>query len=206
LDGAYRCSAVNGPVSAADSIDDSITVIDKDTFRLKQNYLAARGRYFGRGTMSGWAMAHGGLLPEEVIVPFIEWFGNEELTPWPSINLGECGYVEQGTFVLVANIDNPRNIPTIPCTLKFTIPGEDGHYMESVSSLAVGTSITIEVRLAIRYSDANDSVAISVVMRSKERKTGDLLEKSVDLLVQRKKRLVEKTREQDEFENMFGSF
>jgi hypothetical protein len=47
---------------------------------------------------------------------------------------------------------------------------------------------------------------ISVVMRSKERKTGDLLEKSVDLLVQRKKRLVEKTREQDEFENMFGSF
>jgi hypothetical protein len=205
LDGAYRCSAVNGPVSAADSIDDSITVIDKDTFRLKQNYLAARGRYFGRGTMSGWAMAHGGLLPEEVIVPFIEWFGNEELTPWPSINLGECGYVEQGTFVLVANIVNPRNLPTIPCTLKFSIPGEDGHYMESVSSLAVNASITIEVRLAIRYSDANDSMPISVVMRSKERKTGDLLEKSVDLLVQRKKRLVEKTREQDEFENMFGS-
>jgi hypothetical protein len=42
-------------------------------------------------------------------------------------------------------------------------------------------------------------------MRSKERKTGDLLEKSIDLLVQIKKRLVEKTRDQDEFENMFGS-
>lgn len=204
LDGANRCSAVSGPVSDADSIDDSITIIDKNTFRLKQSYLAARGRYFGRGTMSGWAMAHGGLLPEEVIVPFIEWFGNEELTPWPSIDFGEFGYVDQGAFVLVANVVNPRNLPTIPCTLRLTIPGEDGHQMESVSSLAVGASVTIEVRLALRHSEVNDSVPISVLMRCKERKTGDLLEKSIDLLVQRKKQLVEKTRDQDEFENMFG--
>jgi hypothetical protein len=205
LDGAYRCAAVNGPVSDADIIDDSITIIDKDTFRLKQNYLAARGRYFGRGTMSGWVMAHGGLLPEEVIVPFVEWFGNEELTPWPSINFSECGYVDQGVFAVVATVANPRNLPTVTCTLKFIIPGEDGHHMESVSSLVVGASVTIEVRLAIRHSDAVDSVPITVVMRSKERKTGVLLENNIDFLVQRKKRLVEKTRDQDEFENMFGS-
>jgi len=30
-------------------------------------------------------MSHGGLLPEEVIVPIVEWFGDEHVIPWPEV-------------------------------------------------------------------------------------------------------------------------
>lgn len=203
LDGAHRCVPIDSPVSEAEAMDKSLTVIDKDTFRLKQTYLAACGRYFGRGTMSGWAMSHGGLLPEEVIVPFVEWFGNEELTPWPSLRFAEFGYVDQERFNITLNVTNPRNLPTIPCSLRFSIAGEDECQTEALPAIAVGASESIEIRLPVRNSDSNDSLPIAVAMRCKGRKTGELIEKCIDFLVPRKRRLVEKTSDQDEFENMF---
>lgn len=203
LDGSHRCVAVDGPISPLDAKDESITVIDKDTYRLKESYLAARGRYFGRGTMSGWAMSHGGLLPEEVIVPFIEWFGNEEITPWPAFSFSQSGHMDRGQFHFSVTVENPRNLPTIPCTLKVGIAGEDESKTETFPAIAVGASKNVSFCLKLRSSDADDTVPVTVTIRAKDRKTGEWIERTDDFLVPRKKLLVEKTSDQDDFESMF---
>lgn len=203
LDGAHRCVVIDGPIADSDAKDESITVIDKDTFRLKESYLAARGRYFGRGTMSGWAMSHGGLLPEEVIVPFVEWFGNEELTPWPALRFSQSGFVDRGNFHFSVNVANPRNLPTIPCTLRISIAGEDESTTETLATILVGESRTIDLCLALRSTNDDESVPVTVTMRAKERKSGETIERIDDFLVPRKALLVEKTSEQNDFENMF---
>ncbi|MCP4891984.1 MAG: hypothetical protein GY904_36030 [Planctomycetaceae bacterium] len=203
LDGSHRCVAVDGPISPLDAKDDSITVIDKDTYRLKDSYLAARGRYFGLGTMSGWAMSHGGLLPEEVIVPFIEWFGNEEITPWPALSFSQSGHMDRGQFHFSMTVENPRNLPTIPCTLKVGIAGEDESNTETFPAIAVGASRNVNFCFKLRSSDADDTVPVTVTMRAKERKTGEWIDRTDNFLIPRKKLLVEKTSDQDDFESMF---
>lgn len=203
LDGSHRCVAVDGPISASDATDESITVIDRDTYRLNESYLAARGRYFGRGTMSGWTMSHGGLLPEEVIVPYIEWFSNEEITPWPKFSFSQSGHMDRGRFHFSVAVENPRNLPTIPCTLKVGIAGEDESKTEAFPAIAVGASRNVDFCLEVRSGDAHDTVPVTVTMRAKDRKTGEPIERTDDFLIQRKKLLIEKTSDQDDFENMF---
>ena len=54
----------NGKPEDSDLQDESVTFLDRETFHLRGGYLVVRGRTLGRGTMSGWALSHGGLLPE----------------------------------------------------------------------------------------------------------------------------------------------
>ncbi|HBJ34341.1 MAG TPA: hypothetical protein DDZ51_06175 [Planctomycetaceae bacterium] len=203
LDGAHRCIVVDSPISDSDAADESITVIDKETFRLKDSYIAASGRFFGRGTMSGWAMSHGGLLPEEVIVPFVEWFGDEELTPWPSVSFPEAGYVDRGVFRFSVTLKNSRSVPTTSCTLRIGIAGEVAEVTEKLPAMSCGDSTKLDIVLPLRDTSDCDTVAIVVTMRAKERRTGELIDKCNDFIVPRKKLLVEKTNDQDDFENMF---
>lgn len=203
LDGSHRCVAVDGPLSASDAKDDSITIIDKDIYRLKNSYLAARGRCFGRGTISGWTMSHGGLLPEEVIVPFIEWFGNEAVTPWPSISFCQPGHMDRGRFNFSLTVRNPRTVSTLPFTLKVGIAGEDESATEIFQAIPIGEERSIHFSLQLRSRDVDATVPITITMRAKERKTGDWIERTDDFLIPRKKLLVEKTSDQDDFESMF---
>lgn len=203
LDGAHRCVAVDGPISDSDAMDESITVIDKETFRLKDSYLAASGRFFGRGTMSGWAMSHGGLLPEEVIVPFVEWFGDEELIPWPSVSFPEPGYVDRGSFRFSVIIKNSRNVPTTSCTIRVGIAGEVADVTEKLPAISCGDSTKLDMVLPLRDTSESDTIPIVVTMRAKERRTGEFVDNCNEFIVPRKKLLVEKTSDQDDFENMF---
>jgi hypothetical protein len=72
LDGRHRCVELAGKPTAGDLEDDSIAYLDKGRLSLPVSYLAAVGRHFGRDTVSGWVMSHGGLLPEEVIIPVVD--------------------------------------------------------------------------------------------------------------------------------------
>jgi len=203
LDGAHRCVVLDGPVTDDDARDESITVIDKDIFRLKSSYLAAKGRYFGRGTMSGWSMSHGGLLPEEVIVPFVKWFGNEEVSPWPTVSFAEGAYVDRDRFHYTIRLTNTKNLATLACSLRVRVTGEDGKLTKSIDSLASGESLAFDMDLAMGNAVDGETVPISITFHGRDRKSGDMIEYSDDFLVPRKKRLVEKTSDQDDFENMF---
>lgn len=67
LDGRHRCAEVTGKPAAQDLEDESLVYLDKARLSLPKSYLTAVGRHFGRDTVSGGVMSHGGLLPEEVI-------------------------------------------------------------------------------------------------------------------------------------------
>jgi len=203
LDGAHRCIAIDGPISDADARDEAMTVIDKDVFRLRSSYLAAKGRHFGRGTMSGWSMSHGGLLPEEAIVPFVQWFGNEETSPWPTVVFAEGAYVERNRFHFTINFKNTKSVPTLACTFRVCIAGEDEKAVKSIDSIAAGKSFACSMELAVGKTVGGDTVPINVTIRGRDRKSGEMIEYSDDFLVPRKKLLVEKTNDQDDFENMF---
>lgn len=203
LDGAHRCVVLDGPISDADAKDESITLIDKDVFRLKSSYLAAKGRYFGRGTMSGWSMSHGGLLPEEVIVPFVQWFGNEEVSPWPTVSFAEGAYVDRDRFHFTIRLKNTKNLVTLACSLRVCIAGEDEKLTKSIDSLPSGKSVAFDMDLSMGNTVDGETVPISVTIHGRDRMSGEMIEYSDDFLVPRKKLLVQKTRDQDEFENMF---
>ncbi len=72
LDGRHRCVELTGKPAAQDLEDESLVHLDKARLSLPKSYLAAVGRHFGRDTVSGWVMSHGGLLPEEVIIPAVD--------------------------------------------------------------------------------------------------------------------------------------
>ena len=70
--------SLNTPTAAASGIyweamkRPTNTHLDKARLSLPKSYLAAVGRHFGRDTVSGWVMSHGGLLPEEVVIPAVD--------------------------------------------------------------------------------------------------------------------------------------
>jgi len=203
LDGVHRCVVLDGPISAADAKDESLTVIDKEVFRLKSSYLAAKGRYFGRGTVSGWSMSHGGLLPEEVIVPFVQWFGHQEVSPWPAVSFADGAYVDRGRLHFTINLKNTKNLASLAGTLRVGITGEDEKSTKSIGSIASGKSLAFEMNLEIGNMVNRDTVPISVTILARDRKSGEMIEYADDFLVPRKKLLVEKTSGQDDFEKMF---
>ena len=95
-----RCVELTGKPAAQDMEDDSIAYLDKTRLSLSKSYLAAVGRYFGRDTVSGWAMSHGGLLPEEVIIPAVEWFGDRAAMAWPLVSAPDGGTVRRRVLAI----------------------------------------------------------------------------------------------------------
>ena len=71
LDGRHRCVEIAGKPATEDIEDNSIVFLEKARLSLSKSYLAAVRRHFGRDTVSGWVMSHGGLLLQEVIIPTV---------------------------------------------------------------------------------------------------------------------------------------
>ena len=148
-------------------------------------------------------MSHGGLLPEEAIVPFVQWFGNEETSPWPTVVFSEGAYVERNRFHFTINFKNTKSLPTLACTFRVCIAGEDEKVVKSIDSISAGKSFACSMELAVGNTVGGDTVPINVTIHGRDRKSGEMIEYSDDFLVPRKKLLVEKTNDQDDFENMF---
>ena len=203
IDGGHRCIEVAGLVDDADAHDESITVIDKDVFRLRATYLAASGRHFGKDTMSGWSMSHGGLLPEEVIVPFVEWFGREESMTWPVLTFPDGIVVDQDRLVVSVLVENVHNTPTRQVSLTISIPGVDSETTTNLPPLSPGESTSVALDFEMPATLQGDEIPVDVVMHARQRESGQSVERVEQVLVPRARRLVEKTREQSDFEDMF---
>jgi len=160
LDGSHRCVVVNERLNDADVKDESVTVIDKDVFRLRSTYLAARGRCFGVGTMSGWSMSHGGLLPEEVIVPFLEWFGQEESVLWPHISFPEGIVVDQEHLIIEMRLRNEHAVATSTGSVTLGLSGEDVRSTIRLPSVAAGSEDSLNVQLKMASPPEGETLPI----------------------------------------------
>lgn len=203
LDGKHRCLALTDTIGDADLNDDSITVIDKDQFHLSRNYLAARGRNFGQGTMSGWSLSHGGLLPEEVIIPLVEWYGDEVAVPWPQITFSDGALVEEGNLLLATQFTNLHGSVFKGGTVLVKVSGEDVQETKEIPRLEPGDSASIEIVLAMLNVPNRDNIPIDVTLSMPQGSGCDEVVKHEEFLVPRKKRLVERTKGQADFESMF---
>lgn len=203
LDGTHRCVVVQGVPDEADIADESVTLIDKDTFHLRSTYLAARGRYFGKGTPAGWRMSHGGLLPEEVLVPFVEWFGEEESTLWPTVSFPEGFMCEENRLVLKIDIRNPHGLTTPEGSMILIIPSECFRKTMPLPSLAAGVSTILKIEFTTTSPPEGSELPVEVIMKSRKKTSREPVERPQRFLVQRTRLLVEKTIEQADFENMF---
>lgn len=83
-----------------------LAYLDKSKYHIPKPYLAATKRSLEHGTISGWFLQHGGLLPEEVVIPFLSWFGQEQKIHFSEIELPDKIEKENDKWKLVAHIKN----------------------------------------------------------------------------------------------------
>ena len=203
LDGTHRCVKLDGDADPADLEDDSITVIMKEIFHLRSSYLAARGRYFGTGTMSGWSMSHGGLLPEEVVVPVLEWFGSEKTTPWPTVSFQEKAVLELGELRLTFRLSNEHSMVSQKGTLTITLAGEGTSMSMILPSLLAGDSQEQSLSIPMNTPLMLRTITIDVQMEGHRGQTDEPVKHVQTVEVPVARSLVEKTKEQSAFEDMF---
>ena len=198
-----RCIEIEGTPSAGELSDGSLTFLDQARFHLSRSYLAARGRYFGTGTASGWALSHGGLLPEEVIIPVVEWFGNEESLLWPTLAFPDGAAFDSGLWLVTVQLRNPQPRSVPPVRVQARIPGNEQCSPIVIPRPDSGQESTVEIQLAGPDLPAGEKLPVEVTLRQRSSAGGREAKRSDEYLVPRARRLAERTVEQDQFEAMF---
>ena len=201
LDGSHRCIEVTDRPTDVESQDESLTFIDKDVFHLKTSYLAARGRYFGKGTVSGWALSHGGLLPEEVIVPVVQWFGEEAATVWPNVSCPDGATRDRNNWIIRVVLENRHLLPIPGGNIRASVVGDRSSVSASFPRLESGSKS--ELLLTIPSSQTADSQTISLDFGLSLRTPVRVFERAWRVDLSRTVQFVERTDEQANFEQMF---
>jgi PglZ domain len=203
LNPAHRCIEIEGSPQADELSDSSLTLIDKDRFHLPRSYLAARGRYFGSGTASGWALSHGGLLPEEVIIPVIEWFGDEASLIWPTVVFPDGAAFDGNRWLITCGVRNPHSRPLPSGSLIAGISGSGRCTPVPLPRLESGRETVVELELQGPDLPEGEKLPVEVILRLRAGPGGQEVERADEYLVPRARRLVERTAAQDDFEEMF---
>lgn len=202
LDGAHRCLPIVDPQSS-DLCDESLTFIDATLFHTRSSYLAARGRVFGSGTISGWKLSHGGLLPEEVIIPVFEWFGEEAPVHWPKLeSIGEATR-DRAAWVFQIRLQNVHSVPLFGGDLIVCLAGDDSRATRQFSRLQPGQVADLKFQLKTDCLGGEGSTlrldTATTISLSADR------QHTIQRLIQipKTRQLSERTADQDAFESMF---
>ena len=198
-----RCIEIQGDPLDVELSDPSLTVLDGDRFHLPNSFLAARGRQFGTDTATGWTLAHGGLLPEEVVIPVLEWFGEEDVVSWPSITFPDGVEFDRNQWIVRVLLSNPHARPLSAGSLVVGISGTGDGEQDSFPALKTGAEHRIELRLSGNNIPDGEKLSIDVVIRVRASQRRGESTQTNQYLVDKAKRLVERTVEQDDFEAMF---
>jgi len=202
LGGQLRCVAAENGTAAAHP-KGSVAYLGKDDFFLSKSYIAATSRKFGHGTISGWAMQHGGLLPEEVIVPVAMWFTGEGYVAHPAITIVDGALRRAGTWEIALEVQNESSAPMSNVHISVSMPEGDAEWSKTIVMLAPRQKYSATVALKGPDLPESQSLAIRVATRVME-KPGHFSEPRVlNFLVKRKSQLLERTSEQEQFEGLF---
>jgi hypothetical protein len=204
LDGSHRCVELGSSKPEDSELrDESLTFLDRETFHLRGSYLVARGRTFGQGTLSGWALSHGGLLPEEVIIPVAEWFGDRQALPFPDITAPAGATRDRGQWVVTLELRNNHPVPTAGGRLRVTLAGEGTGPAAAYPPLKPGASHQLPLEVPGPEPAGAQEVVLEVMLSPR----GAGVPTAPDLVrhvpVSRAKQFIERTQDQDAFEGMF---
>lgn len=203
-DGLHRCIPLgDGRPEDSDLRDESLTFLDRETFHLRSGYLVARGRSSGRGTMSGWALSHGGLLPEEVIIPVVEWFGDQQAFPFPDISVPAGAARDRGQWVITLHLRNNHPVSTAGGRIRVTLAGGVAGPAETYPLLKSGTSHQLPIEVPGSEIPGGQEVIFEVTLSPRGSDAATAPDIVRHIHVSRSKQFVEKTREQAAFEDMF---
>jgi hypothetical protein len=202
-DGLHRCVELGErKPEDAELRDDSLTFLDRKVFHLRGSYLVARGRTTGYGTMSGWWLSHGGLLPEEVIVPVAEWFGDQQALPFPELSVPDGAVRDTGRWLFTLLLANKQPVQTSGGRIRVTTVGESTGVSASYPPLRPGTTHTLSFEIpGADLLTAQDLVfEVTLSPRSGDSTTQDVIR---HMQVARARQFVERTQGQVAFEEMF---
>ena len=203
LDGRHRCVELAGKPAAQDLADESIVYLDKARLSLPKSYLAAVGRHFGRDTVSGWVMSHGGLLPEEVIIPAVEWFGDRAAMAWPILTVPDGALFDRGYWRLTIRLQNGQALPIYGGTMQVKIVACDVAVANPFPRIEPAQHTSLDISIPAENIPEGASLLIEVTIRQRSPRTGTEIDRVERYSIPRSKQLVERTVEQAEFENMF---
>lgn len=201
--GSHRCVALGeGRPEDSELRDESLTFLDRETFHLRGGYLVARGRVTGSGTMSGWTLSHGGLLPEEVIVPVIEWYGDQQVSPFPDITVPGGALRDRGQWVFTLQLRNNNPVQTNGGRIRVTIAGEGTGPSKQYPPLKPGASANIPLEVPGEDLLTNQEIVFEVTLspRATDGPANDLVR---HVNVARARQFIERTKDQSAFEDMF---
>lgn len=203
IDASRRCVKLSEPANSADLSDESVTFIDKSIFHLHNSYLAARGRYFGAGTAAGWILSHGGLLPEEVIVPVVEWFGEETAIRWPEISFPRGVSRDRDRWILAVSLRNTHALPMQGVVVTIGVAGADHRASQAFALIGPGDSreFTAELR-GESPADDSDGLPVDATVTLSSDKGADARQ-VCRFSIPKAKQFVIRTAEQAAFEDMF---
>lgn len=182
--------------------DSSATYIDKNVFHLKSSYAATVGRFRGTDTVTGWQFSHGGLLPEEVLIPIVEWHGDVQVVAWPQISFTGTAVLSNGHWHLSVVIDNPTNIPLCKAMLGIAPAGRGNSMQTVIPAIRPHSSYTIAILVPDPCPCCDDEIPFDVSLQLQPTE-GDSVSRTDQYFVAREKQLVETTPEQQDFEAMF---
>lgn len=203
LSGGQRCMALPDRSRNAQIDDPYLTFIDGSVFHLRHDFLAARGRFLGQDTSLGWLLSHGGLLPEEVIIPVLEWFGSAESLNWPELSFSTAPFLEGDKWSVVAIVSNPSTSSMTGLTLSFNVAQSEKLVVKPVPRIAPGDQMRLLLDLPAGQADDSPTLLIDhtiSIMRS------DLHEPKVragQSALVKAKQLSIRTKDQADFESMF---
>lgn len=202
-DGLHRCVDLGErKPEDAELRDESLTFLDRKVFHLRGNYLVARGRTTGHGTMSGWWLSHGGLLPEEVIVPVVEWFGDQQSLPFPELSVPGGAVRDEGRWVFNLLMANNQPVHTSAGRLRVTPVGESAGVSVPYPSLRPGATHTVAFEVPGADLPTAQQLVFEVTLSPR---SGDSPDPDVirHMQVARARQFVERTKDQAAFEDMF---
>ncbi|MBE3119015.1 MAG: hypothetical protein IMZ50_09705 [Candidatus Atribacteria bacterium] len=202
LGGQLRCVVAESGMVAAHP-KGSVAYLAKEDFYLNKSYVAATSRKFGHGTISGWAMQHGGLLPEEVIVPVVMWFTGEGYVAHPAITIVDGALRRAGAWEIALVVQSESSSPMSNVRISVSMSDGDTEWSKTIAMLAPRQRYSATVTVKGPDLPESQSLSIRVATRVME-KPGHLSEPRVlSFLVRRKSQLLERTSGQDDFESMF---
>ena len=197
-----RCVAVDDEESVTQP-KGSVALLKRELFHLSKSYIAATSRKFGHSTLSGWVMQHGGLLPEEVIVPLATWLAGDAYVVYPTVSIPGDAVRSPGTWQFDVDLRNDSGVALAGIQVAVQIPGASSEWAKTVPVLAARQHAKMAVTLKGPDVSAAEELLIRVMTRLQTRSGGLSERRDEEFHVPRKLQLMERTEGQEEFEGMF---
>jgi hypothetical protein len=142
------------------------------------------------------------LLPEEVIVPVIEWYGDQQASPFPEITVPGGALRDRGQWVFTLHLHNNNPVQTNGGRIRVTVAGEGAGPAKQYPLLKPGASAAIPWEVPGEDLLTTPEIVFEVTLspRATDGPVNDLVR---HVNIARARQFIERTKDQAAFEDMF---